>query len=319
MGGEEEGRRSREPVPPLAGRRRTQRLRQKLSEIRCLCRCFLVSKRFSSLVARVRTVSINGVFRDSNETERKNPQGQGNGLLRILSRFIIKALKPRRSLHKPALSPPLRFTAPANGFLRVLKQIRSLNVDLASHFNPNKDSAFKWGAKFSAEHDSLTFLYAASLSKVTEPENEIIEVELMRRVFSFSVLWLEILSGFVRGRPMVESITVSDSVNKGVEVCLGGQKLVECREAFNSDRLVSVDGSSLRENVRFGFVPVLQLPVSVYVMKGVAIINFKLYGGDDDSEGDSAMLDAFAEEQGVFSEAIVHILENHKDRINAFF
>ncbi|KAE9462766.1 hypothetical protein C3L33_05318, partial [Rhododendron williamsianum] len=52
----------------------------KLSDIRCLCRCFLVSKRFSSLVARVQTVSINGVVRDSNETERKNPQGQGNEL-----------------------------------------------------------------------------------------------------------------------------------------------------------------------------------------------------------------------------------------------
>ncbi|KAI8525406.1 hypothetical protein RHMOL_Rhmol13G0228200 [Rhododendron molle] len=54
-----------------------------------------------------------------------------------------------------------------------------------------------------------------------------------------------------------------------------------------------------RENMRVGYVPVLKLPMSGYVMKGVTIINFRLYG-DDDYEADLAMLDAFAEEQGVF-------------------
>ncbi|KAG5553420.1 hypothetical protein RHGRI_011337 [Rhododendron griersonianum] len=65
-----------------------------------------------------------------------------------------------------------------------------------------------------------------------------------------------------------------------------------------------------QENMRVGYFPVLQLPV--YVMKGVAIINFQLYA-DGDFDADMAMLDAFVEEQGVFSEAVVQILEKYKE------
>ncbi|KAF7146159.1 hypothetical protein RHSIM_Rhsim04G0137500 [Rhododendron simsii] len=76
---------------------------------------------------------------------------------------------------------------------------------------------------------------------------------------------------------MLESITTTDSNNKGVKLCLGGESL--------------------------------WLPV--YVMKGVIIINFQLYA-DGDFDADMAMLDAFVEDQGVFSEAVVQILEKYK-------
>ncbi|XP_058202649.1 uncharacterized protein LOC131317087 [Rhododendron vialii] len=48
------------------------------------------------------------------------------------------------------------------------------------------------------------------------------------------------------------------------------------------------------------FVPVLPLPMSGYVMKVVTIFNFRMAAADD-SEAYSAMLDAFAEEQGFAS------------------
>lgn len=71
------------------------------------------------------------------------------------------------------------------------------------------------------------------------------------------------------------------------------------------------------ENMRVGYVPVLQLPMSRYLMKGVTIVTF-VPNGDDDFEAESAMLYTFVGEQGVFSEAVDQILKNHKDVIKAF-
>ncbi|KAI8526084.1 hypothetical protein RHMOL_Rhmol13G0281500 [Rhododendron molle] len=68
------------------------------------------------------------------------------------------------------------------------------------------------------------------------------------------------------------------------------------------------------ENMRGGYVPVLKLPISGYVMKGVTIVNFNTVAFDD-----TAVLHVFAEEKGVFSEAVVQILEKHKGSIKALF
>ncbi|XP_058199170.1 F-box protein AUF2-like [Rhododendron vialii] len=68
----------------------------KVSDIKWLCRCFVVSKRFSSLVPLVQTVSIKGVTLDNNcsksgkETEWINPVG--NGLLGKFSKFSVNNL-----------------------------------------------------------------------------------------------------------------------------------------------------------------------------------------------------------------------------------
>lgn len=101
--------------------------------------------------------------------------------------------------------------------------------------------------------------------------------------------------------------------------CLCDEKLVDFRIAFNWDRVrpMAVSWMLELENMRVGYVPVLQLPMSRYLMKGVTIVTFVL-NGDDDSEAESAMLDAFVGEQGVFSEAVDQILKNHKDVIKAF-
>lgn len=157
-------------------------------------------------------------------------------------------------------------------------------------------------------------------------ENEITREELSRRVLlalmcgKGALRWLGILClvGYVH--PMLRSLTISDSMDKGVRLCLVGEELVECKNTLDMDRIVSLakDKYWTQENMRVGYVPVLELPVSGYVMEGVTIINLRLYGDADDSEADSAMLDVFAEEQGVFLEAVVQILENHRDGIKTY-
>ncbi|XP_058199167.1 F-box protein At1g30200-like [Rhododendron vialii] len=274
-----------------------------LSDIKWLCRCFVVSKRFSYLIPRVQTVSVKRI-------------SFNKGLL---------------GKDPPKLWPPFPLNVPGFEFLYVLTRIRSLNLKIDSDFSRNNDSVFKWAAKFTTKQDSVSFLYAKSLTKMMEKSeaeegeivNQISLKRMMRRVklggecLKHAVLWLAILSHVVLQHPTLQSITVTDSKNKGVKLCLAGEKLVEFRNAFHLDRVISLLGSWTAENIRVGYVPIILLPMSRYVMKGVTIIDFKLYC-DGDSEADSAMVDGFAGEQGVFSEAMVQILKNHKDGIKAF-
>ncbi|KAF7120517.1 hypothetical protein RHSIM_Rhsim13G0215700 [Rhododendron simsii] len=264
----------------------------KLSDIKWLCRCLVVSKRFSSLIPLIQTVSIK-----TNAGDCLSVSGNVSDL-----EFFAK-----------------------------LTQIRSLNLDLVSDFDANKDSVFKWGAKFTSDLDRLTFLYAASLSKRMESEeeeeeeeddeteNEVTQEEKFRRLYlamdcvKEGLLWLLILSRGIRNYPMLQSITITDSTNKGVRLYLGGEKLVDCRNAFKNSIKCPEEAVPRQESIRVGSVPVLQLPMSGYVMKGVTIVHVKLCRADDsESDAQLAMVDAFAEERGVFLEAVVQILKSYK-------
>ncbi|KAF7121177.1 hypothetical protein RHSIM_Rhsim13G0215300 [Rhododendron simsii] len=282
----------------------------KVSDIKWLCRCFVVSKRFSSLIPRVQTVSIKTNARDFLST----PQDS--------HKFAVLS------------SSPLNVCGPE--FFAKLTQMRSLNLDLVSDFDADNDSVFKWGAKFTSNLDSITFLYAASLTKMMESEqqeendeteNEITQEEITLRLSlaiecaKEAVLWLRILSLDIPKHPMLQSITITDSMNKGVRLCLDGERLVECRNAFrNAIKCPQETLPRTQATIRGGSVPVLRLPMSGYVMKRVAIVHFKLGSGDDsESDAQLAMVDAFAEEQGVFSEAVVQIVKNYKDENKVFF
>ncbi|KAI8526078.1 hypothetical protein RHMOL_Rhmol13G0280900 [Rhododendron molle] len=186
-----------------------------------------------------------------------------------------------------------------------LKQVRCLDLELFSDFNGDDDSVFKWGAKFTPEIDSVTFLYATSLSKTMKSEaeedaieNEIAQEELFRRVklamrcVKYAVWWLGVLGRVFMKFPTLESITITDWKNKAVKLCLGS----EWRNCFHSWQRTSawIQGN-MQEIIRAGFVPVLQLPITGYVMKGVTIVNFKIFDVFDVDTGRTAMFDAFAE------------------------
>ncbi|KAI8526089.1 hypothetical protein RHMOL_Rhmol13G0282000 [Rhododendron molle] len=282
----------------------------KLSDIKCLCRCFMVSKRFASLVPLVQLVSIK------------------TNIFHCLSIYPSESENPQNF----TLSPSSRFNLSGLLFFAKLTQIRSLNIEIPSDFMDENDSFFKWGTNF-PKLDSITVLYASSISKMMESEQEdetdngITQEEIIRRVLfavdrlKDALLWVGILSYVVQFNPMLESVTICDSMNKGVKLCLGGEKLVECWNGFSVIKYVSLlerGRSWTQENMKVGYVPVLELPLSGCVMKGLTIMNFRMCA-DDGYQAGKAMVDAFAEEQSVFSEALVHILENGKDGIKAMF
>ncbi|XP_058199174.1 F-box protein At4g18380-like [Rhododendron vialii] len=338
----------------------------KLSDIQCLCRCVIVSKRFSSLIPLVQTVSIESKTWNSKYDRKIVPWNSkydhgGTFPLGYLSASLITNLvfRPLRGLHNRTLFPTSPRDVSGVMFLTRLTHVRALNIELPSAFVGNNDSVFKWGAKFTPNLDSVTFLYASSLSKMMESEqqdeseeeeseseseeeeeeemeteqedeSEEEEEEEMENWITYrernrrlliaidcikdAVLWLGILC-FVSHGPMLQSVTIIDSKKKGVKLCLSGEKLVECRNTFSMCRMNSLSNmgrSWTLENMKVGYVPVLQLPMSEYVMKGVTIVNYKMFA-DDDYDASKAMVDAFAEEQDVFSEAVVQIQEKHKD------
>lgn len=160
-----------------------------------------------------------------------------------------------------------------------------------------------------------------------ETENGITQKEIYRRVSLAAeclrdvVLWVAILCHVLPSYPMLQSFTITDSKNKGMKICLAGEKLLECRDSFNLDKFISVVKrvkSWTRENMKVEYVPVLQLPIAGYVMKGLTIISFRLFA-ENDSEDGTSMVDAFAEEHSIFSEAMVQISENRKDGSRAMF
>ncbi|XP_058198596.1 F-box protein At4g18380-like [Rhododendron vialii] len=142
----------------------------KLSDVTWLCRCFVVSKRFSSLVSHVQTLSFrsdiwNSVLNScsvSRKFEERNSKRKFSGI----------SLKPLGCLKNLPPSPPSRLNFP--NFVFHLKQIQSLNIELPfDEFIGNNDSVLEyWGAKFTTKLNRFMVLYATSLSKMVESEEE---------------------------------------------------------------------------------------------------------------------------------------------------
>lgn len=129
---------------------------------------------------------------------------------------------------------------------------------------------------------------------------------------------------------MLRRISITDSKNKRVKLCLGGEKFVGRRNAFNIHSMIlsnRAEGWTMNKK-RGGYVPVLRLPNSGYVMKGVTTAYMEGYSGKSErllkasgsnSEAEMLTLDAFGEEEGVFSEAMEQIQAKCKDDIKAKF
>ncbi|KAF7121529.1 hypothetical protein RHSIM_Rhsim13G0213400 [Rhododendron simsii] len=305
----------------------------KLPDVTWLCRCFVVSKQFSSLIPRVQTVSFQST--NSNFVLNPCPVSPNEKWLRK-RKFLEFLLKPHGYLQNLPLSPPSQRLFPDFAFH--LKQIQSLNIELPFDFIGNNDSVLKWGTKFTTELNSFTVLYAASPSKTMESEEEeeedndgVDENGITRREIDCRVnlaveyvrdamWWVVFLFHLIPKYPMLQSISITDAKDKGVKLCLHGEKLVGCRNTFNISSMIFSERAG-------GSVPVFRLPNCRYAMKGVTTADmkgrpektadFKASGGDG-SEAERVALETFAGEGGVFSELMVQIQAKHKDVIKAF-
>ncbi|KAG5517433.1 hypothetical protein RHGRI_037992 [Rhododendron griersonianum] len=103
----------------------------KLSDVKWLCRCFVVTKRFSSLIPLVQTVSFVTKTWNSVFSIEEDGDLQGTIFLGKFSEFLTNNF---RLAFLP--SPRLNF----HDVVFHLKQIESLNIEFPSHFNADNDS-----------------------------------------------------------------------------------------------------------------------------------------------------------------------------------
>ena len=122
----------------------------------------------------------------------------------------------------------------------------------------------------------------------------------------------------VTNLPLLQDVSITDPDQK-VRVSLNGEKVAEMRnlsEAEGGELEKSLEDIPLR--LSKCYVPLLKLPVSGYVMKGVTL---RLLGRNDllDDDIDSFMKidvnDFEDKEEVAYSEAVIEIVKKHRSRI----
>ena len=119
----------------------------------------------------------------------------------------------------------------------------------------------------------------------------------------------------VTNLPLLQDVSVTDQGQK-VRVSLNGEKVAEMRNLSEAGELKKL--LDIPRRLSKCYVPLLKLPVSGYVMKGVTLL---LFGRNDllDDDIDSFMKfdvnDFEDKEEFAYSEAMIEIVKKHRSRI----
>ncbi|XP_071690285.1 uncharacterized protein [Rutidosis leptorrhynchoides] len=268
----------------------------KIMDLKTLCTCKLVSKRFSSIVVQIDSVSLT-----------------------VSSEFDLDNGKPLSSTRDS-------FLAARNSILS-FTILRSLYIHL--YFLNTRSFNFKWKVNISDRVNSLLFVspisvYSSESSLQNEEEEDAelclekkfgIALNCFKDVFSRLTMLLGTYDF-----PLLEYVSVMDSGN-WQNVCFNSSyKISQFKNLIRSeDAQLKQNLSKNFSRISSCFVSLLKLPVSGYVMKGVALILIDrgdvndesyIYVDDDMDEGFEQDKEAF-----VYREAIIEIFKKHKGSI----
>ncbi|XP_071690281.1 uncharacterized protein [Rutidosis leptorrhynchoides] len=272
----------------------------KIIDLKTLCTCKLVSKRFSSIVVQIDSVSLTV----SSEFYMDNC----NGLL-LFSSNRDSFLAARNSIWS--------FT-----------RLRSLYIHL--YFLNTRSFNFKWKVNISNRFDSFLFvspisIYSSEISMQNEEEEDA-ELCLRKKVLIALNCFKDVFSRLTMllgtyDFPLLEYVSVMDSGN-WQNVCFNSSyKISQFKNLIRSeDAQLKQNLSKNFSRISSCFVSLLKLPVSGYVMKGVALIlidrgdvNDESYIYVDDDKDECFEQD---KEAAAYCEAINEIFKKHKGSIN---
>ncbi|KAI3700390.1 hypothetical protein L2E82_45016 [Cichorium intybus] len=293
----------------------------KLIDSKTLICCYLVSKRFSSIVVQVDAISFTAPFLHR----------------RIPDENTVSNYTPSRHLPPELSSFHREFFGSANMFLSKFKGVRSLCVTLPSSSEIGIDNRclFKWRVKFGNRIESFIFLSPKSvrdedgfyLNQIGDEEENI---ELINDLFnqkidiSFQCLYdamasHKILLYLLKDLPMLEEVSITGSGRRG-KLFLSGEKLREVKEWVHSSSETMMDHVEIIDIVRNCYIPVLKLPVSGYVMKGIDVIVIKMKGFQGGNDGLMNSNDGFEDkEEAAYTEAVMEILNKHKGMMHTIW
>uniref|UniRef100_A0A5B7BDE7 F-box domain-containing protein n=1 Tax=Davidia involucrata TaxID=16924 RepID=A0A5B7BDE7_DAVIN len=292
----------------------------KLLDLKCLCWCSLVSKRFASIIPHVIAVSFTVPRRKpTSSIDQADSIPNNDNLSKKLLRFLLNDVvaRPFRFIrqivgHKPVPSSISAFYGDsfrsAVYFLSKFREVRSLQIELPSSCHVSHvaggESLFRWRARFGTKLETFAFLSPTSLSTMerftgasaAEEESELISDLLKYRVhlafqcLKDALVRHRMLLFLIEQHPMLQSVAISDSKKLG-KLSVRNEQLVELRNWIHLSSATL--GSQLKSieipvTARQWYVPVLQLPLSKKVMEGATLVVMGLVDRRESGGGGSS-------------------------------
>ncbi|KAL8196095.1 hypothetical protein R6Q57_025095 [Mikania cordata] len=322
----------------------------KLVDLKILCACLLVSKRFSSIVLQVDTISfiaplLTASCSDKNTAGDVDSTGFPKNLFwSLLNGVVFKPIHFLRRMVGPSDKPLPPIISSFYGdsfrsavsFLSKFKRVKSLSIELpsSSHRGIDNTCLFKWKVTFGCRIESFLFLSPNSIYYTNElhvncnvEEEEYMDpsIDSFKRKVHIAFQCLKdvivrhrMLLYFMKDLPVLEKVLITDSGKRGM-LSLCGEKLAEVREWIHSapDNVKpQLNRIEVPVNVSQCYVPVLNMPVSGYVMKGITLVVMQMNDIRDGNDCFTNDEDGFEDNVvAAYSEAMSEILENHKDRM----
>lgn len=259
-------------------------------DLKFLCQCMLVSKRFALLIP-------------------------------LISSGTLSIPLPEDKSHFEFFRGQLRYALDA---LSSFRNIRSLHLELFEE--ECRESNLQWKAVFGSNTYTCACLAYNSITKLSSAGagasasaiaagSQTIKDTVIGMAFSRIVypnLWRNLLAVF---HPMVESVVITDS-KRQVKACFRNSEL---RDTRTCGTLLDVWNNRFEEgrtSFKFFELPELRLPKSGFLMKGVYLaINKIVEHSAEDDKYDDMLNCNFGEEENVFGEALNLILRTPEDRL----
>ncbi|GJV13937.1 F-box domain containing protein [Tanacetum coccineum] len=248
----------------------------KLIDLKILCLCKLVSKRFNQIVTQVNTISFTALTDPVLEAHNQESEASNT----------VASVGPFRSAYRSLMK---------------FRRVKSVHIQLPSSIDSL--SLFKWKIKFANRFEAFLFLspdyiYHKKELYVNENGQDEENNELIKKKIKTSGQCLGdalkiitvLFAGIIR-LPLLEKVSIVDSDNRG-KLSFSGGKIADLRNLRCSlpdtveKRLNYLDFPS---KVSGCYVPLLELPVSGYVMKGVTLVIFLRDDLPDDIDSFSFM------------------------------
>ncbi|CAH1412589.1 unnamed protein product [Lactuca virosa] len=266
----------------------------KLIDLKALCFCYLVSKQLSSIVLQVDAISFASSMIDPN----------------IPDKNTISDVAPSRPRPTEVSSFFGESFLSAKGFLNKFKGVKSLYIELPSvgHRAIDNRCLFKWKDGFylngNGDEEEDVELTSDLIKKKFA-----ISIWCMEDVMAWYIMFLHLLDNL----PMLEGVSITDSGRRG-RFSLNGEKLSEVKQWWLHPPLEPrKELVGIPNMVSKCYIPVLNLPVSGYMMKGIfcALMESKNLDGEIDGLLNSE--DGFDDkEEAAYTEAMKEILEKHR-------
>ena len=282
---------------------------RKVIDLKTLCLCKLVCKRFNQIVLRVDTIFLNVPLIG-------NPSSDSNTLDESSDSFL-------------------------SGFKSLLsfKGLKSLHIELPPSVNDADNGFFfKWKFILGEKIDSFVFLSPNSVcdtkENVQDEEEDDLVLAAQKRCIAIhcvvnALFRRKILLATIDTFPLLEKISITDSGKRG-RVSHSGEKVVDWRNWLSSHPETLNKEMKRHSRLSRCYVPLLELPVSGYVMKGVTLIllertnlgndqNDSFMKSDDHDDNFMSNYDddsVFEDnEEAAYSEAVMEIFKKHRGRI----